>query len=82
MPAPWEPSHVPCLAPSWHAPCGVVRVISVLRAQAYARPTHDPLHWLLLLMADRIETTLARPTRVVLIAAAAALGGLLLSRRR
>jgi hypothetical protein len=27
----------------------------LLRRQAYARPDHDPLHWMLLLAADRTE---------------------------
>jgi hypothetical protein len=35
-----------------------------LRQQAYRRPTHDPMHWLLLLAADRAESagTLLRET--------------------
>jgi hypothetical protein len=32
-------------------------LVGQLRRQAYSRPTHDPTHWLLLLAADRLETS-------------------------
>ena len=42
-------------------------MIAALRRTAYARPTWDPAHWMLLLVADRLEVgralvrELARP---------------------
>ena len=60
---------------------GVGAIADAIRRVAYGRPTHDPLHWLLLLVADRLDWTDPEDL-VVPVLALSVFVGFLFARRR